>query len=442
MGGYINPDGNLRAVSKVFGNVNGKTVPAKSLWVNRNGSPACIFSEGDKTLYIVGLDAGAGNAVFPMAYSYDFETFRACSITLPSNVSYKPTTILDIIYSKELNLFVALGYYLQKNYTSSSALRWYLMYSEDGKNWEVGQTSSYTYYSTDIRLVYEPSKHLFLAAIKGVNPSKSGFYFYSSTDGKIWTETKTITPTNVSNTKLYTAYNVNDLLVPGDGYIYLSGTANTTFYDGSLYYPFLRTIDGVNYEVYRVGGDYNAANLMYGTRSLLYLGGKYYSLDNGMYLYNSETTSQSKDYYNVGIHVSSDNMQTWEFVPLDVSSINKDWKTAYEDGFFLIEDRLLCSISKNSSEFYVYGQNSDGSWVKESAVDNIMSKVYNYLYLPSSEGNMVKIGEKYYRTKKFRLSSTEDGVVYNEESSLAKSMRSPFSLSSSNIHSVAVKSAG
>ena len=442
MSGYINLDGNLKAVSKVFGNMDGKTVRAKSLWVDRNGVPACIYREGDRNLYVVGMGAGDGNGVFPMAYSYDMETFRACSITMPStHSSYKPTEILNIVYSEELSLFVALGYYLQKNYTASSPLYWYLMYSEDGKNWEVSQAKSYTYYSTDIQLVYEPSKHLFLVANRGLNPSKSGFYFYSSTDGRNWTETRTITPTNASNTKVYTAYNTTEILVPGDGYIYLSGTANTTFYDGSKYYPFLRTNDGVSYEIYRAGVDYNTANRMYGTRSLLYHNGKYYSLDSGMYLTNSNSTSQSKDYYHVGIHVSSDGMQTWEFIPLDASSIDKDWKGSKNDGFFIVDDELFCSISKSSSETYVYNRDTDSSWVKEAAVDNIMGKTYQYLYIPVSKDNLVVIGGKYYRTHDFRISSTEDGVEYLEETSLAQSMRAPFSLSSSSKYIIAMKNA-
>lgn len=441
MAGYVNVNQQKKAVAKVFGNVNEKTVRAKSLWTNKDGMPVCIYREGDRNLYIVGLGADEGSSIFPMAYSYDMETFKACSLTLPSNISLKPTTILDVVYSEELDLFVALGYHLPKNYTSSSALRWYLMYSEDGKKWEVGQTASYTYYSTDIRLVYEPSEHLFLAAIKGINPSKSGFYFYSSKDGKTWTETRTITPTNVTNTKLYTAYNINALLVPGDGYIYLSGTANTTFYDGSNYYPFLRTRDGVNYEIYRVGVDYNAANLMYGTRSLLYRSGKYYSLDSGMYLSNPNSTSQSKDYYNVGIHVSSDGMQTWEFIPLDVSSINKDWRGSTNDGFFVIDDELFCSISKSSTETYVYSLLSETSWSKEAAVDNIMSKTYEYLYIPVSRSNLVFVDGKYYRLRGFRLSTTQDGITYSEESTLAQNMRAPFSLSTSGNYTLAVKSA-
>lgn len=440
MAGYVNPDGQARLVTKVFGNANGKTVRAKSLWVNRDGAPACIYREGERNLYVVGLDAGVGNKIFPMAYSYDFETFRACSITMPStHTSYKPTAILNVIYSEELSLFVALGYYLQKNYTSSSPLYWYLMYSEDGKNWEVSHADSYTYYSTNIQLVYEPTEHLFLVANGGPKPSGSGFYFYSSTDGKTWTKTPTITPTNVSNAKLYTAYNINSLLVPGDGYIYLSGTGNSTFYDGSSYYPFLRTKDGVNYEVYRVGVDFNSANLMYGSRSLIYCDGKYYSLDSGMYLHNEDMTSQQIDYYNVGIHISSDDMQTWSFIPLDVSSINKDWDGSKYDGFFILGDKLFCSIAKDSTEVYLYSSESGASWVKEEDASDV---TVGSLSFSVSDDNLFRTTEKLYTTHNYKINSTQDGIVYTYEAALEASMYAPFSLSSSSNHVIAAKMAG
>lgn len=440
MAGYINPDGQARLVTKVFGNTNGKTVRAKSLWTNKDGVATCIYREGERDLYIVGLDAGVGNNVFPMVYSYDFETFRACSITMPStHSSYKPSSIKQVIYSEELGLFVALGYYLQRNYTSSSPLYWYLMYSEDGRNWEVALASSYTYYSTNIFMEYEPNNHLFLVANRGPNPSRGGFYFYSSTDGKNWTQSNTIKPTNAANTKTYTAYNIDSLLVPGDGYIYLSGVEDSTFYDGSKYYPFIRTKNGTDFELYGKGVSYNDASIMYGCRSLLYRNGVYYSLDEGMYVYNSEMTSQSKDYYTVGIHKSSDSMQSWEYIPLGFSSIDEDWSGSDLDGFFTIGNELFCSIAKESYESYLYSSVNGSSWSEEAVEDNILGSVYEYLYIPASKENLIQIENKLYRTRDFRLSSTQTGTEYTEETALAENMRYPFSLSSSGNYAIAAK---
>ena len=438
MAGYINPDGQVRLVTKVFGNTNGKTVRAKSLWTNKDGVPTCIYREGERDLYIVGLSVKEGNSIFPMAYSYDLETFKACSITMPSGyTSYKPNAIKNVYYSEKLKLFVALGYYLPNNYTTNSTIRWYMMYSEDGKKWEVSKEFSYTYYSTWVLMVYDKEKDLFLIANQGVKPGSSGFYFYSSTDGKNWNQVNYITPINAANNNIYTAYNIGSILSPGDGYIYLSGTANSTFYDGSKYYPFLRTSDGVNFELYGKGTDYNDASLMYGSRSLLYNNGVYYSLDKSMYLYNSEMTSQSKDYYTVGIHKSSDNMQSWEYIPLDVSSINKDWDGSQYDGFFIINYKLFCSITKdNDDESYLYSSESGLMWEKESVLDGTLE----YLIFPVSEKNLFQIEEKFYRTHAAALRSTVDGIVYVDESELAERMKNPFNLSSSS-YVLAVKKA-
>lgn len=435
MAGYVNPDGQARLVTKVFGNTNGKTVRAKSLWTSKDGVVTCIYREGERDLYLVGLSAEEGRAIFPMAYSYDMKTFKACSITMPSGTSDpEPSTIKEIYYSEKLGLFVGLGYFLPV--TTSALIRWYMMYSEDGKNWQVSQTFSYSYYSTNVLMTYDSVRGLFLIANKGPNPSKSGFYFYSSIDGKTWTQSNTITPTNASNSKTYTAYNIDSILAPGDGYIYLSGTANATFYDGSKYYPFLRTLDGVNFELYGKGVDYNNASLMYGCRSLLYNEGIYYSLDSGMYLKNPSMTSQSKDYYTVGIHKSSDNMETWEYIPLDVSSIDKDWDGSKFDGFFVIDYKLFCSIAKGSTEVYVYSSESGLSWIKEEDAKDVLS---GFLSFSVSEENLVYGDGKFYATHNYKLNSTQDGIAYTHEVDLQTSMRAPFRLSSSDSYVLAVK---
>lgn len=443
MAGYINPDGQTRLVTEVFGNVSGRTVRAKSLWTNRDGVATCIYREGEREMYVVGLNAGEGNNVFPMAYSYDMDVFRACSITMPSGYeSYKPVAISEIVYSKELGLFVALGYYLQKNYTSNSVLRWYMMHSEDGKNWEVSLMKTYTYYSVDFLIEYDAKNHLFLVANKGPSTSASAsrFYFYSSVDGKNWTEVEAISPTNATNTKTYTAKDIKKLLAPGDGYIYLSGGTETMLYGGSSYYQFLRTEDGINYELFNELSQSEAGSL-YGCRSLFYMDGVYYSLDEGMYITNPNSTSQSKDYYNVGIHASYDDMDTWEYIPLDVSPLAKAWSGSSYDGFFSVGSKLLCSISKKQNESYLYSSEDGETWVKEEVIDSILGRLYEYLYVPVSDYNLILINDKLYRTHGLRLSSTEDGVEYIEESTLSASMRAPFSLSSSNSYVIAVKNA-
>lgn len=131
MGGFLSVGGSVKKVSGVFGNVDGKTVRAKSLWVNKDGVPTKIFSSEGMLNVLVTYYRG-----IRIDRTTDLVNFSA---VLEDSTLYRRFS--DILYIPEDDKFITFGV------RNSDTL--YPYTSSNGKEWSMGDSRNMSHRISD-----------------------------------------------------------------------------------------------------------------------------------------------------------------------------------------------------------------------------------------------------------------------------------------------------